>query len=140
LSVLSSVPATDNVSGGTLAGTGNGGNVVLSSSSVVPGSHRRRHPDSLANSLSVTGGTLKFDWDRATSDLFNITGAALFTAASTINIPAAGLDRFVHRVVSRHADTHHAPAVVGPAGTFLATLNTSTRISSRSMSHLRPYR
>jgi autotransporter-associated beta strand protein len=129
LSVLSSVPATDNVSGGTLAGTGNGGNLVLSSSGVVyPGLTAGDIQTLSANSLSVTGGTLKFDLGPGlTSDLFSISGAASFTAPSTISIPAAPASTGVYTVLSAGTLTlSTAPTVVGPAGTFLYSLNTST--------------
>src|SRR5262249_41359525 len=81
LLVLSSVPGADNVNGGTLAGTGNGGAVVLSAGGTVyPGLAAGDISSISANSLSVTGGTLKFDLGASlTADLFNVSGNASFT-------------------------------------------------------------
>jgi fibronectin-binding autotransporter adhesin len=129
LSVLSSVPGVDNVnSGGTLAGTGNGGSVILNSSGTIyPGLAAGDISMLSAGSLTVNGGTLNFDLGSGlTSDLFSVAGTANFTASSVINIATAPPTTGTYTVLNAGTLTLGTqPSVVGPAGTFLYALNTS---------------
>jgi autotransporter-associated beta strand protein len=101
------LPSGGNVnvnSGGTLSGTGDGttsgvlGNLILASGgSVRPGvtSADGQIGTLTAGSLTVNGGDMRFDLNGGSNDLLSISGAASYTAASTITIspsstPGAG--------------------------------------------------